>query len=43
VVNEAVELAHRYGGEKSPSFVNGVLGTLGKRIGGAPGPARGEP
>lgn len=32
VVNEAVELAHRYGGESSPAFVNGVLGTISKRI-----------
>ncbi|MEX0781490.1 MAG: transcription antitermination factor NusB [Dehalococcoidia bacterium] len=32
VVNEAVELAHRYGGESSPAFVNGVLRTVSKRI-----------
>jgi len=32
VVNEAVELAHRYGGESSPAFVNGVLRTLSARI-----------
>ncbi len=32
VVNEAVELAHRYGGESSPSFVNGVLRTVSERI-----------
>ena len=32
VVNEAVELAHRYGGESSPSFVNGVLRTISQRI-----------
>jgi transcription antitermination protein NusB len=32
VVNEAVELAHRYGGESSPAFVNGVLRTISKRI-----------
>ncbi|MGE5597502.1 MAG: transcription antitermination factor NusB [Hyphomicrobiales bacterium] len=32
VVNEAVELAHRYGGETSPSFVNGVLRTISMRI-----------
>lgn len=25
-INEAVELAKSYGGEKSPSFINGVLG-----------------
>jgi N utilization substance protein B len=32
VVNEAVELAHRYGGDSSPSFVNGVLRTVSERI-----------
>jgi transcription antitermination protein NusB len=32
VVNEAVELAHRYGGETSPAFVNGVLRTVSQRI-----------
>jgi N utilization substance protein B len=32
VVNEAVELAHRYGGESSPAFVNGVLRTVSDRI-----------
>lgn len=32
VVNEAVELAHRYGGETSPSFVNGVLRTISQRM-----------
>lgn len=32
VVNEAVELAHRYGGESSPPFVNGVLRTISARI-----------
>jgi N utilization substance protein B len=32
VVNEAVELAHRYAGENSPSFVNGVLRTVSERI-----------
>lgn len=33
VVNEAVELAHRYGGGSSPGFVNGVLRTVSQRIG----------
>lgn len=28
VIDEAVELAKEYGGESSPSFVNGVLGTI---------------
>ena len=32
VVNEAVELARRYGGESSPSFVNGVLRTVSQRL-----------
>jgi len=32
VVNEAVELAHRYGSEASPGFVNGVLRTVSKEI-----------
>ncbi len=32
VVNEAVELAHRYGGDSSPSFINGVLRTVSTRI-----------
>ncbi|MFC1649725.1 transcription antitermination factor NusB [Patescibacteria group bacterium] len=30
VIDEAVELAKTYGGENSPSFVNGVLGTIYK-------------
>ncbi len=29
-INEAVELAKQFGGEHSPSFVNGVLGALSK-------------
>lgn len=32
VVNEAVELAARYGGESSAGFVNGVLRTVSKEI-----------
>ncbi len=39
VVNEAVELAHRYGGESSPAFINGVLRTISQRIRGAAAPA----
>lgn len=31
VVDEAVELAKEFGGESSPSFVNGVLGDILKR------------
>lgn len=32
VINEAVELAHRYGGETSPGFINGVLRTVSQDI-----------
>lgn len=32
VIDEAVELAKEYGSENSPSFVNGVLGTIYKNI-----------
>lgn len=31
VIDEAVELAKKFGSEKSPSFVNGVLGTIYKK------------
>lgn len=31
-INEAVELAKRFGGEKSPAYINGVLGTLSKNL-----------
>ena len=40
VVNEAVELAHRYSSESSPGFINGVLRTVSERIRG--GSARSE-
>ena len=30
IIDEAVELAKEFGSEKSPSFVNGVLGTIYK-------------
>lgn len=30
-INEAVELAKRYGGEKSFAFINGILGTIAKQ------------
>lgn len=33
VIDEAVEIAKEYGGQSSPSFVNGVLGTILKRKG----------
>jgi N utilization substance protein B len=32
VMNEAIELAKKYGAEKSPSFVNGVLDAVLKKI-----------
>lgn len=32
-INEAVELAKRFGSESSPRFINGVLGTLALREG----------
>jgi len=32
VINEAIELAKEFGGEASPSFVNGVLGTIFKEF-----------
>jgi N utilization substance protein B len=32
VVNEAVELAKEFGGEKSPGFVNGLLDKILKRV-----------
>jgi transcription antitermination protein NusB len=35
VVNEAVELARRYGGERTPGFVNGVLRTVAEKVRGA--------
>jgi N utilization substance protein B len=31
IINEAIELAKRYGGENSSKFVNGVLGTVAAR------------
>ena len=31
-INEAVELAKRFGGESSPRFVNGVLGTAFRKL-----------
>jgi len=32
IIDEAVEIAKSYGSEKSPKFVNGVLGTILKKI-----------
>ncbi|MBQ7278034.1 MAG: transcription antitermination factor NusB [Clostridia bacterium] len=31
-INEAVELAKHFGGDKSPSFINGILGNLSRDI-----------
>jgi N utilization substance protein B len=36
VIDEAVELARRFGGERSPAFVNGVLDALGRAAAEAP-------
>ncbi len=33
VIDEAVELAKEFGAESSPSFINGVLGTIYKNFG----------
>lgn len=33
IIDEAIEIAKSYGGEKSPSFINGVLGTILKKNG----------
>jgi len=31
IIDESIELGKAYGGEKSPSFINGVLGTVFKK------------
>lgn len=31
-INEAVELAKRFGGDKSSAFINGILGTVSKSL-----------
>ncbi len=33
-IDEAVELAKRFGGDKSPAFINGILGTIARSCGG---------
>ena len=38
-INEAIELAKEYGSEQSPSFVNGVLDKMAKRLPSVPLPA----
>lgn len=30
-INEAVELAKKFGGDDSPAFINGILGKIGKK------------
>lgn len=35
VIDEAIELAKRFGTKDSPSFINGILDALGKRVKGA--------
>lgn len=32
IINEAVELAHEFGGERSPFFINGALGKILKDV-----------
>lgn len=32
IIDEAVELAKEFGSESSPSFINGVLGTILKKV-----------
>ena len=34
-VNEAVLMAKKYGSEKSPAFINGILGTVARSSGGS--------
>lgn len=35
VLNEAIELAKRYEGDRAPAFVNGILNAVAKSVGGA--------
>ncbi len=35
VIDEAVEIARRFGGERSPAFVNGVLDVIARQVRGA--------
>jgi transcription antitermination protein NusB len=41
-INEAVEIAHRYGGEDSPAFVNGILDRVARLLADRSGEVRGE-
>ncbi len=36
ILDEAIQLARRFGGESSPGFVNGVLDAVAKRVGKQP-------
>ena len=36
-INEAIEIAKNYGGENSPKFINGVLGTVYRELEGVTG------
>ncbi|MDJ0786072.1 MAG: transcription antitermination factor NusB [Myxococcota bacterium] len=42
VIDEAVELARRFSGDRSPAFVNGVLDALARREG-SPDPSPSDP
>jgi transcription termination factor NusB len=33
ILDEAIQLARRFGGESSPGFVNGVLDAVAKQVG----------
>ena len=41
-INEAVEIARRYGGEDSPAFVNGILDRIARLLVGRRGEVRSE-
>ena len=43
IINEAVELAKKFGGEEDYQFVNGVLGTIARGRAGEPEPEAEEP
>lgn len=42
-INEAIEIAKNYGGENSPKFVNGVLGTIYRELTGVTGEPQEKP
>ena len=43
VLDEAIEIAQRFGGEESGQFVNGVLDAIRKTLAGAPSDEPGKP